>query len=153
MEATRILPDLQCSLVCEDLRQEVTGNLILIGVLDAIRVPQVPVVAMRLLVFTRWTAGVGQFVQTVRLLAPDQATVVGKQELRFAMQDPYLNASNVAVLQQVEFKAAGIYFVEVLVDNVLKVRYPLHVVQVQAPGQQAPPAPAQAPTGGTSTSA
>lgn len=150
MEASRILPDLQCSILCEEVRQEVTGNLFLIGVIDAIRVPQLPVVAFRLMVLNRWTAGVGQFVETVRLLAPDKA-VIQKTETRFAMKDPYINATSVSVLQQVEFKAPGPHFIEVLVDNVLKIRYPIHVVVVPMPGQpQAQPAP-QPPTGGTAT--
>jgi hypothetical protein len=148
MEASRILPDLQCSVLCEEVRQEVTGNLFLIGVIDAIRVPQLPVVAFRLMVFNRWTAGVGQFVETVRLLAPDQSVIV-KTETRIAMKDPYVNATSVSVLQQVEFKAPGAHFVEVLVDNVLKVRYPVHLVLVPMPGQPQP-AP-QPPTGGTAT--
>ena len=71
MQATRILPDLQCSLLCEDIRQEVTGNLILIGVLQLIRVPQLPVTAFKICVVNRWTAGVGQFTESFRLLAPD----------------------------------------------------------------------------------
>jgi hypothetical protein len=29
MQATRILPDLQCSLLCEEVRQEINGNFIL----------------------------------------------------------------------------------------------------------------------------
>jgi hypothetical protein len=148
MEASRILPDLQASILCEEVRQEVTGNLFLIGVIDAVRVPQLPVVAFRLMVFNRWTAGVGQFTETVRLLAPDKS-VVQKTELRFAMKDPYVNASNVSLLQQVEFKAPGVHFIEVLVDNVLKVRYPVHVIHVQVPGQAQPAA--QPPTGGTAT--
>ena len=40
MQATRILPDLQCSLLCEEVRQEVNGNLFLIGVMHFLRVPQ-----------------------------------------------------------------------------------------------------------------
>ena len=43
MQPTRILPDLQCSLLCEEIRQEVTGNFFLIGVVNFLRVPQVPV--------------------------------------------------------------------------------------------------------------
>ena len=76
MNMTRILPDLQCALVCEDVRQEVTGNFILLGVTAFLRVPQVPIVASRLCVFTRWCAGVGNFTETVRLIAPDQTTLV-----------------------------------------------------------------------------
>jgi len=148
MQPTRILPDLQCSLLCEEIRQEITGNFILIGVLHFIRVPQLPVVALKLSLFNRWTAGVGQFIETVRLIGPDQMTVLRKGEVRFALPDAGLNATNVTVFTQVEFKNAGTYFVEVLVDDVMKLRYPLQVVL--APPQQQPGAghPPTAPTPG-----
>src|SRR6185295_6961212 len=107
MNPTRILPDLQCSLLCEDIRQEATGNFILLGVMNFIRVPKLPITAMRLCVFNRWTAGVGQFTESVRLIAPDQTTVLRKGEVKFALQDAALNATNVTMLPQVEFKAVG----------------------------------------------
>src|SRR5260370_12707578 len=88
MQPPRILPDLQCSLLCEDVRQEVTGNLILIGVVSIIRVPQVPITAARLLFFNRWTAGVGEFIQSLRLIAPDQSTVLAKHDVKFALAHP-----------------------------------------------------------------
>ena len=36
MNATRILPDLQCALLCEDVRPEANGNFILVGVLGLV---------------------------------------------------------------------------------------------------------------------
>src|SRR5690349_3681097 len=139
MNATRILPDLQCSLLCEEIRQEVTGNFFLIGVLNFIRVPQVPVVALKLSVFDRWTAGVGQFIESVRMIGPDQTTVLRKGEVKFALQDAALHATNVTVFAQVEFKVAGTYYMEVLVDDVMKLRYPVPVIV--APPQAQPPTP------------
>jgi hypothetical protein len=70
MNATRILPDLQCSLMCEEVRQEMSGNFILLGIIGYVRVPQLPITALKLCVFNRWTAGLGQFTETVRLVAP-----------------------------------------------------------------------------------
>jgi hypothetical protein len=148
MQPSRILPDLQCSLLCEEIRQEVTGNFMLIGVINFIRVPQIPVVAFKLSLFNRWTAGVGQFVESVRLIAPDQTTVLRKGEVKFALQDASLqNATNVTMFGQVEFKVAGTYYVEVLVDDVMKLRYPVPVVVAPPPtnppaGQQAQQGPA-----------
>jgi len=144
MQPSRILPDLQCSLLCEDIRQEVTGNLILIGVVSVIRVPQLPVVALKLSVFNRWTAGLGQFTETVRIIAPDQTTLLRKGESKFTLQDAAFHATSVSVFGQFEFKMAGAYYVEVLVDDVMKLRYPIPVVVVpppQPPGQtpMAPP--------------
>jgi hypothetical protein len=139
MQPTRILPDLQCSLLCEEIRQEVNGNFFLIGVINFIRVPQVPVVAFKLSVFNRWTAGIGQFTESVRLVAPDQVTVLRKGEVKFTLQDAALHATNVTVFGQVEFKIAGTYYVEVLVDEVMKLRYPVPLMIAPPPGQTQPP--------------
>src|SRR4030095_13384571 len=133
MQATRILPDLQCSLLCEDIRQEVTGNLMLIGVLQFVRVPQLPVTAFKICVVNRWTAGVGQFTESYRLLAPDQTTVLRKGDSKFALQDANQAQTNVTFLAQVQFETPGVYFVEVLVDDVMKLRYPLPILVVQQP--------------------
>jgi len=140
MNATRILPDLQASLLCEEVRQEANGNFFIIGVVNFLRVPQLPIVAGRLCVFNRWTAGIGQFTESVRLMAPDQTTVLRTGEMKFELRDPALHSTNVLVFGNVEFKAAGTYFVEVLVDDVMKLRYPIPVVL--APPQQNPQAPA-----------
>jgi len=135
MQATRILPDLQCSLMCEEVRQEVNGNLFLIGVIHYLRVPQLPITAGRVCIFNRWTAGIGQFTESVRLIAPDQTTVVSKGESKFELKDPSLSATSVMFFGNVKFEVAGTYFVEVNVDDVMKMRFPLPVVVVPPPTQ------------------
>jgi len=142
---TRILPDLQCSLLCEEIRQEVTGNFFLVGVINFIRVPQVPVVALKLSLFNRWTAGVGQFTESVRFVAPDQTSILRKGEVKFTLQDAALHATNVTVFGQVEFKVAGTYYIEVLVDDVMKLRYPVPVIVAPPQGQTSPPQQPQTP--------
>ena len=143
MQATRILPDLQASLLCEEVRQEANGNFFLVGVINLIRVQQLPIVAGRLCVFNRWTAGIGQFTENVRLIAPDQTTVLRKADLKFELRDPAMHSTNVMVFNQLEFKTAGTYFIEVLVDDVMKIRYPVPVIHAPAPNQATPPAEAQ----------
>jgi hypothetical protein len=144
METNSILPDLQCSLLVEDVRQEVTGNFLLLGVINFIRVPQLPVVALRLNLFNRWTAGMGQFTETAKLIGPDQTSVIKKGELKFTLQETTHQATNVLALAPVEFKTAGTYYVEVSVDDVMKVRYPVPVILAPPPGHgpgQPPPQP------------
>jgi hypothetical protein len=144
MQPTRILPDLQCSLMCEEIRQEITGNFMLIGVINVIRVPQLPIMAFKLSLFSRWTAGIGQFTETIRLIAPDQTTLIRKGEVKFMLQDPASHVTNINLFAQVEFKVPGTYYVEVLVDDVMKLRYPIPVV-LAPPQQQQPPGPPPAP--------
>ncbi len=133
MNPTRILPDLQCSLLCEEVRQEVNGNLFIIGVVNIVRVPQLPIVLGRVCIFNRWTAGLGQFTESTRFVAPDQTTVLGKGEMKFELRDPSQSASNVMFFQQVKFETAGTYYIEVLVDDVMKLRYPVVVIHTPPP--------------------
>lgn len=134
MQPTRILPDLQCSLICEDVRQEITGNFILAGVIGVVQVPQLPVTAGKLCLFNRWTAGLGNFVESVRVIAPDQTTVIRQSQVKFSLQDAAHHATNVSVFGSLRFETAGVYFFEILVDDVLKLRYPLPLIH--APQQQ-----------------
>jgi hypothetical protein len=143
MTPSRILPDLQCSLLCEDVRQETTGNFILIGVVGNVRVPQLPVSAFKLCLFNRWTAGIGQFTETTRFIAPDQTTVLRKNEIKLALNDPSHNATTVSVWGQVKFETAGAYYIEVLVDDVMKLRFP--VVVTVAPPAETPGEPRKGP--------
>jgi hypothetical protein len=55
------------------------------------------------------------------------------------MKDPGINATTVTLFGNVEFAAAGAYFIEVLVDDVMKVRYPINLVVVTPPNQGQPP--------------
>ncbi|MDX1951795.1 MAG: hypothetical protein SFY81_06400 [Verrucomicrobiota bacterium] len=136
MQAARILPDLQASIICEEIRQEITGNLILIGVIGYIQVPQLPIVAPKLFVFNRWTAGIGQFTETVRLIAPDQTTVIKQSVAKFGLNDPINNATNVTLFGQVKFETQGAYYIEILVDEVMKLRFPVPLRVVTPPNQQ-----------------
>jgi len=63
------------------------------------------------------------------------------------LQDAAYHATNVTLFGQVEFKTPGTYFVEVLVDDVMKLRYPIPVI-VAPPQQQGganPKAPESTP--------
>ncbi len=133
MEPTRILPDLQCSLPCEDVRQEITGNFVLVGVLGLIRVTKLPVTATKLCLFNRWTAGLGEFTETARLLAPDQSTLIRQSQVKFRLPEVARHTTNVSIFGQLTLRESGCHYIEVLVDDVMKTRYPL-AVKVVAPG-------------------
>jgi hypothetical protein len=45
------------------------------------------------------------------------------------------------VFSQIEFKVAGTYFMEVLVDDVMKLRYPVSLVVAPPPNQNPAPPP------------
>jgi hypothetical protein len=95
----------------------------------------VPIAAPKLCLINRWTAGVGQFTEQVRILSPDGTTVLRKSSAKLVLPDPSQNVTNVSVFGNMEFPVAGVYYVEVLVDDVMKLRYPVPLVVVPQPGQ------------------
>ena len=126
-----MIPDLQSSLICDDVRQERSGKFILIGLFDAIRSPKLPVRFPRIFVVNRWCGGEGEFKQITRFLKPDQQTILIKsKEIPFRLPDPEATTTNIEVFINVVFEVEGIYWVEILVDNDLKLRYPLRVTKV-----------------------
>ena len=138
-----IPPDLQAALLCDDVRQENNGKFILIGLFDAIFAPQWPLRYPRLFIVTRWCSGSGQFTQRTRLLRPDQKTsVVTGQPIRFQLQGPEMLVTNIEVFFNLEFPAAGVYWVEVLLGDEMKIRFPLRLAPAPAGVPPAAPPPA-----------
>jgi len=145
MSDTRILPDLQCSLLCEDIRQEATGNPMLFGILTQVAVPQLPVTFFKIVCFNRWTAGVGEFTEQVKIIAPDGSTTLCENKTKYKLERPEDIRTNVHLFQNVRIKDPGAYQVEINVDEVLKLRYPFPIVLVNPQGQsrdQNPDSPA-----------
>lgn len=133
-EDLNMMPDLQSSLLCDDVRQERNGKFMLIGLFDSIASQQFPICYPRLFTVNRWCSGQGEFKQVTRILKPDQENVLveGKQ-IPIKLPDPQSTATNVEVFVNVSFDGPGVYWVEVMLENVLKLRYPLRVGQVQMP--------------------
>ena len=125
-----VVPTLQASVVCEDVRQEINGMHSLVGVLSAVPAPNVPVGLLKLCVWTRWANGIGKFQQRARVLAPDDQTVVAEAAVDFELREIEAHATNVHFFAGVQFAQFGIHHVEIYLADKLVIRYPLLVVQV-----------------------
>lgn len=127
-----MIPDLQSSLLCDDVRQERNGKFMLIGLFDLIAVPAYPVVFQRVCVVNRWCCGEGTFRQRSRLIKPDGLTaLVEGREVPVNLPDSEATATSVEFFLNVKFETAGTYWVEILLDGDIKVRYPLKARQIQ----------------------
>ena len=133
-----IAPNLQAALICDDVRQEHNGKFILIGLFDAIMTQTLPTRYPRLFIITRWCSGQGIFEQKTRILQPDQQTPVAEgKAIRVQLPSPEATATNIELFLNVDFKDAGIHWIEILLDGDLRLRYPLRVNQIQPPpGEQ-----------------
>ena len=132
-----MLPDLQSSLVCDDVRQERNGKFILIGLFDGLAVQKLPARFARICLVNRWCCGEGEFVQRSRIVGPDGSTVVAEgKEVPIKLPREDMTATSIEVFMNVEFSAQGSHWVEVLLDGQLRLRYPLMLRVVERPPQQ-----------------
>ena len=130
--ADLISPDLQSSLLCDDVRQERNGKFMLIGLFDLIGVPKYPAMFHRLCVVNRWCCGSGRFHQHSRILQPDGNTVmIEGKDVEIRLPDSEATATSVEIFMNVKFDTEGTYWIEILLDNDLKLRYPLKAALVQ----------------------
>ena len=135
MTAGLIPPDLQCAVLCEDVRTEISGQQTLIGVFGVIPAPVLPVGFFKLCLWTRWCGGTGQFVEKSLILGCDDEQPIAQGELNFSLPGLDSYVTNVHVLGGVQLPQYGIYHVEIRLDGEIKMRFPLPVVPVQQPGQ------------------
>ncbi len=123
-----MIPDLQSSILCDDVRQERNGKFMLIGLFDAIVAQSLPVRYPRLFMVTRWCSGEGEFNQATRILKPDQGSVLVQGKIiPVRLPGPEATATNVEAFLNVSFEEVGTHWIEILLDGDLKLRYPLRV--------------------------
>lgn len=123
-----MLPDLQSSLMCDDVRQERNGKFILIGLFDIMTVPSLPAILNRICIVNRWCCGKGQFKQRSRILKPDGNTVlVEGKDVQVILPDEEAIATSVEFFINVKLEHQGTHWIEILIEGDLKLRYPLKV--------------------------
>lgn len=132
MENSTILPDLQAALMCEDVRQEMGGGQTLVGVINVVPAPVVPIGLFKLCLWSRWCGGQGEFLQESVILGTDEDSVIARAEVRFQLPALEAHATNVHVFGGVQFPEHGIYHVEIRLDGNFRMRFPLPVVEVKA---------------------
>ena len=131
-----IIPDLQSSLLCDDVRQERNGKFILIGLFDMISFAEFPSTFQRFCIVNRWCCGEGEFKQQNRLINPDgKALLVAGKEVLVALANNESTATSIEFFLNVKLELAGTYWIEVILDGTLKMRYPLRARRAQ--GQEA----------------
>jgi len=127
----RIFPDLQASVLCEDVRNEMGGQQSLIGVISAIPAPSVPVGFFKLCLWTRWCGGDGTFTQQSYILnSADEASLVSA-EVKFQLNGLESHATNVNFFGGLKFPDYGLYHVEIHLEGELKLRFPFAVAQAK----------------------
>lgn len=124
-ESIRILPDLQFTVLCDDVRREHNGKLLLIGLFETIGASRFPVQHPTLFVVNRWCNGVGEYRQNTVIRQPDNSILAEDAVTLIKLEDLKAKHTVIARFNNLRFSLAGEYAIEIRLDGEIKIRYPL----------------------------
>jgi Family of unknown function (DUF6941) len=130
MAENKTRPALVMTILCDDVRQEVGGKISLMGLFETISAHTYPMMHPRFAIMNEWTGGRGEFTSAIRLLAPDQRSVISQTESHFALYQENQRHREVSFRLNTTFTSPGTYWVEILIDGSRAALVPLPVQQV-----------------------
>lgn len=125
-----ITPSLLFSVMCDDVRREDNGKFILIGLFEAIGSSVFPVMHPVLYVINCWCSGLGTFKQKTRIVNKDGMVIAEDTETAFLLKDLKSKYRVIARFNNLRFERPDEYAVEIILNNDLKIRYPLLVEKI-----------------------
>ena len=127
-----IKPNLQFSVVCDDVRREDNGKFMLLGIFEAINAREFPARHYTMFVANRWCKGEGSFTQKIRIIsAKDKAIVFQTEEQPFQLADIDTHHTIISKFNNLLFQDPGKYWVEVFLNNELILNYPIMLKQME----------------------
>ncbi|MBI1882978.1 MAG: hypothetical protein HYS08_02095 [Chlamydiae bacterium] len=121
----RILPDLQFTVLCDDVRREHNGKLILLGLFETVGASRFPIIHPTLFVVNRWCNGVGEYRQNTVIRQPDNSVLAEDALTAIKLDDLKAKHTVIARFNNLRFSNPGEYAVEIRLDGELKIRYPM----------------------------
>jgi len=132
-----IEPDLLYSVLCDEVRREDNGKLMLLGLFEQIAVAQFPAQHPSCCVVNKWCNGQGSWTQQTRFVDENDNVLLRGEVITFELPGMETNFTAVQMFGGLTVITPGRVYIEVLLNGDLKQRYPLYVMEApQQPAQQ-----------------
>lgn len=126
MAEIKIKPDLQFSVLCDDVRREANGKFMLVGLFEAISAKKFPAAHQSMYVANQWVKGEGAFDQKIQIVnSRDKAVIFRTDAQHFELPDIDSHHTLISRFNNIVFPEAGKYWIEILLDNELILNYPV----------------------------
>ena len=118
-------------MLCDEVRREDNGKLILLGLFEQIAVAQFPAQHPQLCIVNKWCNGAGSWTQQTRLVDQDDRVLAQDRSITFELSGSDAHFTAIQMFVGVTLHAPGRVFIEVLLNGELKQRYALHVMATE----------------------
>jgi len=125
-------PELQFSVICDDIRREDNGKLILLGLFEVIATRTFPAIHSRLFIVNRWCKWDGSFKEKARIVCSEtKEIIVQSSEVEVKLADFSNHHTVISQFDSVKFPAPGKYFVEILLNGELFRYFPINLIEME----------------------
>ena len=124
-------PELQYSILCDDVRQERNGKFMFLGAFNRIMSPSLPIVYPMFHVANQWCSGEGEFKEQSRIVDEDNKIIVASPEIIFKLKDFASSHFVISRFQNIKFLRSGKYSVEVILNGELFRRFPFNITELK----------------------
>lgn len=132
MPEIKIEPDLQFSVLCDDVRREDNGKFMLLGLFEAINAKKFPATHHAMFIVNQWVKGEGAFAQKIQIVnSRDKSMVFQTEEQRFELPNIDSHHTLISRFNNIVFPEPGKYWVEIVLDGKLVLNYPISLKQVK----------------------
>ena len=132
MAIIKIKPDLQFSVLCDDVRREENGKFMLVGIFEAINAKSFPATHQSMFIANQWVKGEGAFDQKIQIVnTRDKSIVFQTDAQHFELANIDSHHMLVSKFNNTVFPEPGKYWVEVILDNELMLNYPIMLTQIK----------------------
>lgn len=122
-----IEPDLQFSVVCDEVRREDNGKWLLLGLFETITVTQFPTQHGALCVLNKWIRGEGSWTQQTRFVDENDRVLIQSENIAFQLNDLDISFLAIQAFAGLPLESEGKIWIEIFLNGELKQRYPLGV--------------------------
>lgn len=130
MDETTIQPDLVYTVLCDEVRREDNGKWMLIGLFERINAQTFPAQHGTFFIVNKWANGAGHFTERTQIVGPNDEVLAQGVTSEFELVTMDAAYTVTGCYRNVVFPEAGRYAIEVLLDDELKIRYPLIVAEM-----------------------
>jgi len=127
MEATKEIPSLQFSVLCDNIKVEPGSSKPNFAGVFSLFVR--PGIVPQFFQVNRWIDGIGEYRQVTQILSPDLSRYAWTEEITFELKDRTQSHDVINRFQGLNFEKHGVYWVQILLDGEPVLSYPLPVLE------------------------
>ena len=124
-------PKLLYTILCDEVRREDNGKWMFLGLFESIGVAALPATHPQCCIVNKWLGDDGSWTQRTRVVDSNHKVLAQSEDLPFELKGQNNSFTAVQLFQSLPLESEETLWIEILLGNEVKQRYPLRVAVIR----------------------